>query len=339
MTKSSDAARPALAVFTHGELIGDAMVKLPFLKALRAAFPDWRIVWVCTESSQLQAAAASLIPGVIDEFVSGTGWGERWTDVLKPPPTDERFQLVIDTQAIWWRTLIARRLRGEVFVSGCAGFAFSDKKPSLERRKLRHGLARLLSLIEAATGAPVTQPRLRDCVSVPADLQEEAARILPAGPVYVALAPGAGKRSKCWPLANHIELARRQAAAGRVPVFLLGPNELEWSAQLREAVPQALFPLQADGPAEPRYTPLRTIAVARRCAVAVGADCGLTHILGVADAPLVSLFGPTSGVKVHPKVTAGVWLQAQDFGPDGAMAHIPVEAVAAAVEKLLGGEG
>lgn len=332
--------RPNLAVFTHGELIGDAMIKLPFLRALRGAFPDWRIVWIAAESSQLEKAAAALVPpGTVDQFICGSGWGDRPVDLLRPPPTAERFDITLDTQHLWWRSLAARRLSRGAFISGLAGFRFSDRKPAPERRKPRHVLERLLSLVEAAAGAPPPPPRLRDCATPAAALLEEAAALLPDGPVYVALAPGAGKRAKCWPLDRYIALAERQTKAGRTPVFLLGPDETDWIAPLRAAVPAAQFPLQAEGLDEPRYSIARTIAVARRCAAAIGADCGLTHILGVADAPLVSLFGPTSGAKVHPKVTAGVWLQAQDFAPGSAMGNIPVDAAADALDKLLAEAG
>lgn len=330
-------AGKAVAIFSHGELIGDAMTKLPFVAALRAAFPDGRIVWIATESSALESAAAPLIPGAIDAFYCGENWGSRPADLAKPPPTPERFSLVIDTQNLWWRSLLARRLKADRFVSSIAGYRFSSGKPARARRNPRHVVDRLFSLLEAATGAPQPRPRLRDCVALPETAAIEAARLLPPGPTYVALAPGAGKRIKCWPLDRFIEIARRQQAQGRAPVFLLGPGEEEWLTPLAEAVPDALFPLQAeeldnDGP---RYTPARTVAAARRCAAALSGDCGLGNMIAAADIPLVSLFGPTSGAKLHPKVTAGAWLQAQDFGGDGSMVAIPVDAAAEAVEKLL----
>lgn len=339
-TPSDDAlqdAGKAVAIFSHGELIGDAMTKLPFVAALRAAFPNCRIVWIATESSALASAAAPLIPGAIDAFYCGENWGASPADLAKPPPTAERFALVIDTQNLWWRSLLVRRLKADRFVSSIAGYRFSSGKPAQERRNPRHVVDRLFSLLEAAVGAAQPRPKLRDCVRVPEAAAEEAARLLPPGPDYVALAPGAGKRIKCWPLDRFIEVARRQQTQGRAPVFLLGPGEAEWLPELREAVPGALFPLQADGLDNngPRYTPVRTVAVARRCAAALSGDCGLGNMIAAADIPLVSLFGPTSGAKLHPKVTAGAWLQAQDFGGDGGMAAIPVDAAAEAVEKLL----
>jgi ADP-heptose:LPS heptosyltransferase len=304
---------------------------------LRGCYPDHHILWVASETSQLETAFVPAYPRLIDSFYCGSGWGERPVDLIKPLPAPlrRRFDLVIDTQGLLWRSLLAWRIPAKVFVSSCGSFALSRRKPAPERRKPRHVVDRLLSLLEAATGQPVAAPPLGDWFKLPPDALAEATALLPPGPDYVALAPGAGKRHKCWPLDNFIALARHQAVLGRVPVFLLGPAELDWIAALQAAVPQARFPLQTPGLSEPRYTPFRTMAIAAQCRLAVGADCGLTHILTGADIPLVVLFGPTSAAKLHPRVRHGRWIEAGHYGPDKAMSQIPLTAVTDAVEALL----
>lgn len=327
-----------VAVFSHGELIGDAMVKIPFVRALRAVFPDRRIVWITTEETHLETSLAPLLGGTIDEFRSNTGWGASPFDILGSVPATERFSLVLDTQALWWRTVLARRLRHDLFVSSCAAYRLSDRRPPPERRSPRHLMDRLFGLLEVAAGSPPPVEPLRDGVPTPPAAAAEARAALPDGPAYVALAPGAGKRHKCWPLDRYIALARAQCDRGRVPAFILGPGELEWLAPLRDALPAARFPLQDTPLAEPRYTPVRTIALTRRCVAAVANDSGISKMFAVADVPLVTLYGPTDGAKVHPKVTCGEWIQAQTFGgPE--MERIPADAVADAVERLIGPAG
>ena len=162
-----------------------------------------------------------------------------------------------------------------------------------------------------------------------------AAQALPAGPAYVGIAPGAGGRQKCWPLANFIAVARAQVGRGRVPVFILGPGEEEWIAPLVEAVPEALFPASdGSGGKGISRSVLFTIAVASRLAAAVANDSGAGHMIAAADAPLVSLFGPTPPEKFAPTATRLAVLQAQDYG-GGDMAAIPVGAVTEAVDKML----
>src|SRR5438105_2115323 len=81
------------------------------------------------------------------------------------------------------------------------------------------------------------------------------------------IAPGAGGAHKRWPLERFLALARQQAQAGRVPAFLLGPEEAAWRDEIAAAVPAACFPLQAEAaPGDAAAAPLVTIAVARNLA-------------------------------------------------------------------------
>ncbi|MHA1114190.1 MAG: glycosyltransferase family 9 protein, partial [Alphaproteobacteria bacterium] len=168
------------------------------------------------------------------------------------------------------------------------------------------------------------------------DWRRHAEELLPTGPVYVGLAPGAGGQNKCWPLDRFIDLARAQVAAGRVPVFLLGPGEGDWRDELAAAVPEALIPLQGPSvPAEWERTPIMTVALGERLAAAVANDAGSGHILAAADVPLLSLFGPTDPTKFAPRVSRAHVLRAQEFGDTDAMAAIPATAAAKAIDALI----
>lgn len=331
MSVPERAAPAAVAVFTHGELIGDALIKIPFLRAVRDVFPDQRIVWISTEETQLQSTLRPLVEGLIDTIHASTGIGRSPFDLLRPMPIRERFSLVIDTQTVLWRTLLARRLRHDVFVSPCADYRFSDRRPPAGYKQPRHVVDGLFDLLEVASGQ---RPALDKAIPIPREAADEAFARLPDGPAYVAIAPGAGKRVKCWPLERFVELARAQVARGRVPVFFLGPAELEWLAALRAAVPQALFPLQDAPLAGPRYTPVRTIALARGCAAALANDSGASHLFGIADVPLLTLYGPTIAEKLRPKVKRGAVLTATAFG-GREMERIPTAAVVQALDGLL----
>ena len=75
--------------------------------------------------------------------------------------------------------------------------------------------------------------------------------------------------------------------------------------------------------------------IARRLAGAVANDAGVGHILAAADTPLVSLFGPTPPDKFAPAASRLEIVRAQDFDGED-MSAIPEDAVATAIEKLLG---
>jgi len=161
-------------------------------------------------------------------------------------------------------------------------------------------------------------------------IESLAETLLPAGPRYVGFAPGAGGRHKCWPFDRFLALAAGVAARGLVPVILLGPNEAEWIAPARDALPGARLPLQA----APAVSPMLTIALGRRLAVAVANDSGAGHMLAAAGVPLVSLFGPTPSEKFAPIAPVLRVLRAQDCG--GAdMAAIPLSLVESSIYDLL----
>jgi ADP-heptose:LPS heptosyltransferase len=192
-------------------------------------------------------------------------------------------------------------------------------------------LRRMLDLIEVAGGRAA---RLDYDLRLGAEWHAAAAAALPEGPAYVGFAPGAGGVHKRWPLDRFIALARREAANDRVPVFLLGPDETDWMDELRAAVPELRLPLQEEAvPAGFRLSPLFTIAVAHRLQLAVANDSGTGHLIALAGPPMVSLFGPTPPAKFAPAASRLEVVRAQDFGGE-AMAVIPVESVAAALDRI-----
>ena len=329
----SRGAPESVLVYVGGDLVGDGLIKLPFVRALRAAYPKARITWLAGKSRTAYAdALAPLVAGLIDEVIAAAGIGGHWRELLGRPLPDRGFDLVLDTQRRLLTTLIVRRIRHRVFVSGAAGFVFSDRRPAPPHRKPAAMIRQMLDLIEVATGrpAPVGRPLALD-----PGLRAEARRLLPDGTGdYVGLAPGAGGRHKRWPLAGFLELAAHQVSRGRRPVFVLGPDEADMVSGVRQAAPEAALPLQAAAAAGLTVTPMLTIALAERLAAAVANDAGVGHMLAAADCPMVSLFGPTSPEKFAPLTSRLAVLTAQSYG-GSEMTTIPKAAVADALEGLL----
>ena len=229
--------------------LGENVLKLPLLLALSAGFPTAKIAWVPGTSGEfyLRRSLAPLVDGRIAEFITDLDIpvDPRAAIRAKHPILKRRFDLIIDTQRYLGRTLFLRRIPHRRFISGTWRYLFSNARPprGLPVRPPRL-TDKLLGLAAAAAGheIPVSNP-----IPLPPALRARAAALLPAGPTYVALAPGAGVKhtGKCWPLDSFIALARQQVERGRVPLFFVGPAELDWCERLRWAVPEALFPEQA----------------------------------------------------------------------------------------------
>ncbi len=301
--------------------MGDALIKLPFVRALRHAFPTAELLWIAGRGRSAYAGAlAPLMPGLLDRVIEQCGVGGGLRAALGSP----RLDVLIDTQSHVGTTLALRALWSRRFVSAAADYWLSGVWPPRGYRKPRRLIRRLLDLAEFATGRPaVTEGTL----ALPAAATTRAAALLPAGPCYVAQVVGAGGRHKAWPAARHVELAEALAAAGRVPVLILGPAEHDLVAPLAARLPAARFPLQeAGGAADVALT----IALGARCAAAVAADCGGGHMMAASGVPLVSLFGPTDPEKFAPWTPRLTIMRAQQFGAAD-MAAIPAPPVMAAL--------
>lgn len=316
-----------ILVYVGLDLVGDGLMKLPFVRALRAAFPDARITWLAGKGRSVYAGSlAPLVTGLIDEVIEDAGIGSRWGELVgKKPLPGRHFDLVIDTQRRVLTSLILRRIRHRTYLSAALGWHLSDARPR-DRAKPPGMLAQMMRL--AALAGPVEHARQAPVVLDEA-AEARASAVLPPGPYYVGLAPGAGGKHKCWPRERFVGLAHALAAEGRVPVMLLGPAETEWVGELRDALPGALFPLQALS--APSVSD--TIAIGRRLAVAVANDSGTAHMLAASDTPLVALFGPTSPDKFAPSTRSMRIVKAQDFGGQS-MDRIPVAAVLDAIKAL-----
>ena len=331
---ASDAATPrSVGVYSFEEILGDGLMKIVFLRGLRATFPGARITWMTTLGSAFAHALRDVAgPPLLDRVIERCGIGERIGELLRPAPRLGRYDLLLDTQKLAWRTVSAWRVPHARFLTAAGMKRGVDGAPVGP-----HALDRLFALLEKAAGHAVPRD-LSPLVPSPALAAAAAAALPGEGVRRIAIAPGARGVRRRWPLDRFIALARAQEAAGRVPVFLLGPEEAAWRAQLEAEVPGALFPeehpafaavLHAAGP-----QPLRAVAVAARCVAGVANDGGPGHMIAASGTPLVSLFGPSSPARFRPVMARSLVVRAQDHGGD-TMEHIPAAAAIAALERLL----
>lgn len=315
-------------VYSMGEVIGDGLIKLPFIAGLRAAFPDARITWCAAKGETVYAGPLkAVVEGYIDEIILDGVTGDKPGDILPwvKPFGGRMFDLVIDTQENLRRSAVAHRAAGR-FVSAARLARTRDWPVAVTDR-----LARLLVLASDGKGGPTPITLTHE------DALDAAKALLPDGPTYVGLAPGAGGRDKRWPLDCYINLAQHLEKAGKTPVFFFGPDEAEDAAKARREVPAARFPEADRRDAYPHVKgPLLVIALAGRLSAAVANDAGPGHMLAAGGAPLLSLQKDArKAVKFRPAAARLEMLVAGDYGDD--MAALPVAAVEAALQRLMSG--
>lgn len=322
--------RPGLLIYSHGELLGDALLKLPTIVSLRHCFPQHHITWMAGTGFTFYARKLSpLVDGLIDDVREDVRLGQTWSELWRPPLRNVFYDVIIDTQNKIKSSLILKQIPHRLFVSPTANFLFSDRKPD-EPHKQGSVQRRLLQLFTLASGV---QAQADYTVTLP-DACRKAARIsLPEGSAYIGLAPGSGVEKKCWPLKSFIQLAKLQADAGRTPVFFLGPKEAHWLDQIKAEVPQCRFPEQENTDQDLNPV-LFSMALAELIQVGVANDSGTGHIFASGGQPLISLFGHSNAEKfVHDRENRQTIL-ARDYGGTE-MWRIPVAAVSEAIESVL----
>ena len=336
--KCVDTETKSVLVYVGLDRIGDSLLKLPFVRSLREAFPGAHITWVAGKDTSVYAGnMAPFVKGLLDEVIENAGIGLNPHELLRRPLNSRYFDIIFDTQRVALATLVLCRIRHGQFISPFGNFWFSSRKPPPGYKFPQSMQRQMLDLLEIATDQKIKTPNTLPLQLEPS-LLPATQQLLPEGPIYVGLLPGSGGKPKCWPLKKFIQLAQIQTVAGRVPVFFLGPQETHWRPEIAAVVPEAIFPLQ-DGnhKDELKHEPQWTIALSKRIAVSVSNDSGAGHMCAVGGQPLVSLFGRTSPAKFKPMTPKLTIIKAQDYG--GREMHlIPVDAVDSAVKKAIKGE-
>jgi ADP-heptose:LPS heptosyltransferase len=307
------------------------MLKTPFLRALRRAFPAHDVWWIATHQTSMDDELRPMFQRDVAKVIPQAALDGPTRPLLERLRALPPFERVFDSRTKVSTVALARfGLTHRGFHACLPGYLLCDGG-TFGRPRPRHIAERMLSLIPCATGRPAEAAGRLE--ASPAS-HELAARLLPEGPTYVGVAPGSRQANKNWPLARFFEAARGLIARGVTPVFLLGPMEGDVAAEIESAAPGALV-LKAESTAAPGEALDRLIAQGQRFAALLANDNGVGHLLGASGVPVVSLFGPTDPARWRPVAPANRVLQARDFGGGEEIGAIPAAPVVEAVMAML----
>jgi ADP-heptose:LPS heptosyltransferase len=319
-----------IAVINEREGLGDGFSKLPLLRALKCAYPAEAITWIVSEgdtpySGPMAEIARPYVARILAEAHLRRPTPGAIARLRRLPP----FSLVIDHRTDLVTVMTAKAtLKTKLYQAASPGYLFCSRRP--RGRRPKHKQTQLMGLLEAVTGCPVDGSGE---IQLPAATEQHAAELLPHGPRYVGLAPGASSRTRCWPLEQFVGLAKWITSRGWHPVLLLGPSEQDLHEPLRGALPEASFPTGRNDRILGEVQ--LSLAIGQRLSAAVTMDTGMGHLLAEAGTPLVSLFGPSNPERWAPRGRRRIHIiTARPYGgPE--IARIPLTAVSGAVEGLM----
>lgn len=286
--------------------LGDAVMALPALQSVRAAYPAAHLAVAARPSV---APLFAMVPGV-DAVVplesrGGLSNVQRWRrDAARLAA--ERFDLAV----LFPNAFMAAWITAQARIPERWGYD-TDLRGRWLTRALRrpapsvHQADYYLALVTAAGLAPA--PRVARIV-VPEAARDAATRLVAARD-YVVLAPGAAYgRAKQWPPERFAALAvtlRRTRAVTSVLVgaggdAAAGVEFMQALASLPGGAETAATTVDLIG-----KTDLATLAAVLAGARAVVAnDSGAMHLAGAVGAPVVAIFGPTNEQATAPLTAA-----------------------------------
>jgi len=201
----------------------------------------------------------------------------------------KKFDLIIDLQSKLRNTLILNKIPHDYFYSSTYKFRFcTNKKKYFSKDHLKNLNQFLNSNIKT---------NKFNIKSLSTKYKSEASRLLPdKNYIGFSLTQGNKYRKKSWSISNFITLANKIAEKNKIPVFFIEKKETELFNLIKTQVPKALFPELHSTIA----CPALVTALSSRLELAITIDNGIMHMMGLADIPMIILFGPTSSEKFSP---------------------------------------
>jgi heptosyltransferase I len=285
-----------ILVIDFGQL-GDVVMSLPALRAIRERFPHARI----TVMVGRPGAEIIDMSGYADATIEVDRVGLR--DGFKPLSVMRIFQVVKDVRHRQFDFVLDLHSFAETnllgFLSGASKRLFSRRpgrsldflanfnpKPPVDRNDPdQHLIDRYLDVlvplgVKDSPRVPRLTTRAEDDRTIDAILRKFKAE---TGSPLVGLFPGAGHPGRCWPLEQFAELAdfliRNDAVR---PVIFVGPEERHLIQRMRALFPNPCIILE-------KLSIPQLAAAQARLAVFVSNDTGPVHIAAAVGTPIVVL--------------------------------------------------
>ena len=287
---------PRNILVIHLGQLGDVVLGIPALDALRSAYPDARITALTGTPADQIVRMADLADDVVGLDRVALRDGPKVKSIseilrLARSMRARRFDAVVDIHAFYESGLLA-------IVTG----ARMRVGPRRENRSLPRAytatapydldlhIADRYLAVAAAAGAPARV--LESRIQPPTDAREKIdgrwREIGLASATVVGLNPGAGFESKRWPVERWLALGHALTAGGVSVVVFAGPEERGLGERLATEIGGGAVGLE-------RLSLGELAAAFERCRIVVSNDTGPSHISAAVGTPTLVLMAGNDG--------------------------------------------
>jgi lipopolysaccharide heptosyltransferase I len=309
-----DSADHPRFLITRLSALGDCILTMPVLCALRSRFPEAKIFWL------IQPEWAPLLEGhsdLDDVILVNRNWLTSPAAMyrIRERLRSLRLDVVIDPQSLM-KSSVAGWLPGAGRRIGLAPPVGREVAPRLNNELVpasTHIIDRYLGLLRPLG---VERPEVRFNIPVHAESGRTIARFLQRQCVdrFAIINPGAGWASRRWPLDRFVTVARFLKDVWNVRTIVIwhGKPERRMARQITDDASGSALPAPAMN--------LRELAALCRAAdLFIGSDSGPLHLAAAVGASCIGLFGTTRAEENGPIGAQHVALQ--EFYQDGSSRH------------------
>tara|TARA_B100000242_G_scaffold127589_1_gene90012 strand:- start:429 stop:1382 length:954 start_codon:yes stop_codon:yes gene_type:complete len=284
-----------ILIYNSGGGLGDSIQIIPLLLSLKNHYRRSNIFYLGAHPNHFEGKLKEYNIKIQTLELNLKYFGFRWWHLLLAKKnfikTNEvKFDLIIDLQSKIRNSLILKRIPHNHFYSTTFNNLFSTKKVKYKSKDHLENLSIFL-------GEKIKNINF-SCNKLPKNLLSEARKLLPkTNYIGFSITQGNEYRKKSWSIYKFISLANKSLIKKKIPVFFIEKNQEHIIEKIRNQVPGALFPESTSE----LSCPALVTALSSRLDQAVSIDNGVMHMMGLANIPMIVLFGPTSSEKFAPK--------------------------------------
>ena len=284
-----------ILIYNSGGGLGDSIQIIPLILSLKNHYRRSKIFYLGAHPNHFEGKLKEYNINIDTLELNLKYFGFRWWHLLFVKKnykkiSQDKFDLIIDLQSKFRNSIILKKIPHIHFYSTTFGNLFSSKKIKYKSKNHIDNLS--LFLDEKIKLINFNHNKL------PKNLINEAKRLLPkSNYIGFSITQGNEYRKKSWSIYKFISLANKSLIKNKIPVFFIEKNQEHIIEKIKNQVPGSLFPeINSE-----LSCPALVTALSSRLDQAVSIDNGVMHMMGLADIPMIVLFGPTNSEKFAPK--------------------------------------
>ena len=290
-----------ILLYNSGGGLGDCIQLFDLITSLKTKFKNTEIYYLGAHENHFQNSLKEYNISIPTLNMNLQYFGFRWKHLLLTSKnlkktSIDKFDLIIDLQSKIRNTLILKRIPSNYFYSSTLNYFFSSHKKKYLNTK--NNLNLILDNIGMLINEEISH-EIYDIDNIDKKYFEEAKRILPDNKyIGISLTQGNVYRKKSWSIIKFINLSKSLEEKGYKPVFFVKKEEKDLINKIISENNSAIFPELNTN----MSCPALVTAMATRLDKAVSIDNGVMHMMGLANIPMIVLFGPTNSEKFAPMI-------------------------------------